>query len=227
MDPIAISKVYYERDKELREWTMKTDIYKWLRNKNRLYEDRLNHLRKYKVSFQNKLSICFPGFLKLFKDGYSDIPMVILKKYPHPDLLKNKTPETVAKYIEKNTCHKHKAALRYAKKVIEFANKTYPGCEKDDVEVEDLKLLLDKVIETNHVLLNRLDLLNVQSFDGTHGATILLFYAYDDVASSDVVEVICECTDGTVDGIRIPSLLILYPGGFHNTASQKLFNADW
>ena len=148
LDPIAISKVYYERDKELREWTMKSDIYKWLRNKNRLYEDRLNHLRKYKVSFQNKLSVCFPGFLKLFKDGYSDIPMAILKKYPHPDLLKNKKPETVARYIEKNTCHNHKISLRYAKKVIEFANKTYPGCEKYDVEVENLKLLLDKVIET-------------------------------------------------------------------------------
>lgn len=36
-----------------------------------------------------------------FKDGYSDIPMTILKKYPHPDLLKNKKAETVARYLEK------------------------------------------------------------------------------------------------------------------------------
>ncbi|MFR4722525.1 MAG: hypothetical protein ACLT8P_09895 [Holdemanella porci] len=105
-----------------------------------MYEDQLNHLRKYKVTFQNQLSICFPGYLDLFKDGYSDIPMTILKKYPHPDLLKNKKAETVARYLEKNTCHTHKVSLEYALKIIEFAKKTYPGCEKDDVEVEIFKI---------------------------------------------------------------------------------------
>lgn len=74
--------------------------------------------------------------------------MTILKKYPHPDLLKNKKAETVARYLEKNTCHNHKVSLEYALKIIEFAKKTYPGCEKDDVEVEIFKILLDKVIET-------------------------------------------------------------------------------
>ena len=72
------------------ELKKKDETHNWLRKKNRLYEDQLNHLRKYKVTFQNQLSICFPGYLDLFKDGYSDIPMTILKKYPHPDLLKNK-----------------------------------------------------------------------------------------------------------------------------------------
>ena len=36
----------------------------------------------------------------------------------------------------------------YSLKIIEFAKKTYPGCEKDDVEVEIFEILLDKVIET-------------------------------------------------------------------------------
>lgn len=59
-----------------------------------------------------------------------------------------KKDETVARYLEKNTCHTHKVSLEYALKIIEFAKKTYPGCEKDDVEVEIFKILLDKVIET-------------------------------------------------------------------------------
>ena len=147
LDPISISKVYYDKE-EMMELTKKDETHNWLRKKNRLYEDQLNHLRKYKVTFQNQLSICFPGYLDLFKDGYSDIPMTILKKYPHPDLLKNKKAETVARYLEKNTCHTHKVSLEYALKIIEFAKKTYPGCEKDDVEVEIFKILLDKVIET-------------------------------------------------------------------------------
>lgn len=147
LDPISISKVYYDKE-EMMELKKKDETHNWLRKKNRLYEDQLNHLRKYKVTFQNQLSICFPGYLDLFKDGYSDIPMTILKKYPHPDLLKNKKAETVARYLEKNTCHTHKVSLEYALKIIEFAKKTYPGCEKDDVEVEIFKILLDKVIET-------------------------------------------------------------------------------
>lgn len=147
LDPISISKVYYDKE-EMMELTKKDETHNWLRKKNRLYEDQLNHLRKYKVTFQNQLSICFPGYLDLFKDGYSDISMTILKKYPHPDLLKNKKAETVARYLEKNTCHTHKVSLEYALKIIEFAKKTYPGCEKDDVEVEIFKILLDKVIET-------------------------------------------------------------------------------
>lgn len=147
LDPISISKVYYDKE-EMMELKKKDETYNWLRKKNRLYEDQLNHLRKYKVTFQNQLSICFPGYLDLFKDGYSDIPMTILKKYPHLDLLKNKKAETVARYLEKNTCHNHKVSLEYALKIIEFAKKTYPGCEKDDVEVEIFKILLDKVIET-------------------------------------------------------------------------------
>jgi len=99
LDPISISKVYYDKE-EMMELKKKDETYNWLRKKNRLYEDQLNHLRKYKVTFQNQLSICFPGYLDLFRDGYSDIPMTILKKYPHPDLLKNKKAETVASTLE-------------------------------------------------------------------------------------------------------------------------------
>lgn len=62
-----------------------------------LYEDKINHLRKYKVTLQNSLSICFSGFLDLFNYGYCGLSMVILKKYLHPDLIKNKRPETIAR----------------------------------------------------------------------------------------------------------------------------------
>lgn len=146
-DPVDIAAVYYEM-KDLKEVKCDKGIYKFLRDKNRLYEDRLNHLRKFKVTFQNQLCICFPGFMDLFDDGYSEVSMILIKKYPHPDLIKNKKAETVAAYIEKNTCHTHKKAMEYASDVIEFANKTYSGCDKDDVEVDTFRNLIDKVIET-------------------------------------------------------------------------------
>lgn len=144
LDPIAISKVYYDKE-DMRMHKTEEDKFHRMKQLNRLYEDKLNHLRKYKVTFQNSLSICFPGFLERFQDGYSETAMVILNKYPHPDLLKHKQAETVARYIEKHTCHNQKGAMRYAMKVIDFANKTYPGCEKDDIEVKIMQDLLAKV----------------------------------------------------------------------------------
>jgi len=38
--------------------------------------------------------LCFPGFLDLFNDGYSELAMIIQKKNSHPDLIKNKQPDT-------------------------------------------------------------------------------------------------------------------------------------
>lgn len=149
LDPIAISKVYYDR-KKIRMHEVEDDKFHRMKQLNRLYEDKINHLRKYKVTFQNSLSICFPGFLNLFSDDYSELAIIILKKYPHPDLIKNKQPETIARYIEKHTCHKKAVSMRYAVKIIEFANKTYPGCDKDDIEVEILLDLLDKVEMTRN-----------------------------------------------------------------------------
>ena len=144
LDPIAISKVYYDRE-ELWLHEVEDDRFHCMKQLNRLYEDKIDHLRKYKVAFRNSLSICFPGFLELFNDGYSGIAMLILKKYPHPDLIKDKQPETIARYIEKHTCHKKAVSMKYAVKIIEFANKIYPGCERDDIEVKILQDLLEKV----------------------------------------------------------------------------------
>lgn len=86
-DPNSIAKVYC--DKDLYEYVDEEKIYHTLRVMNRNYEDQLDHLRKYKVTFQNILSVAFPGYGSLFKDLYCDIALAILKKYPHPDMIKN------------------------------------------------------------------------------------------------------------------------------------------
>lgn len=149
-DPRSIAAVYYS--KQLREYKEEEEIYHKMRAMNRHYEDKLEHLRKYKVTFQCTLSNVFPGYMKLFKDGYSDISLTILKYYPHPDILKNKKVETVAKRIEKHCKHTYEVCLKYASKVVELANRTYPGCEKEDYEVDILLSLIRHIEETNKEL---------------------------------------------------------------------------
>lgn len=147
IDPKTIAEVYCQE--ELHQCMVEEDIYHQLRVTNRNYEDSLDHLRKYKVSFQNALSIVFPGYKKLFDNCYSDISLAILKKYPHLDMIKNKKPETVARYLVKHINHKEKACLKWANKVIDLANRTYPECDKDDIEVFELLRLLVEVEKTS------------------------------------------------------------------------------
>jgi len=158
MDPKYIAKVYYSTP-DMYEFEEEESIYHQMRCLNRLYESRMEHLRMYKVTFQAYLSIVFPGYMGLFDDGYSDIAITILKYYPHPDMIKNKNVETVARKIEKHCNHNYGLCEGYVRKVIDFANKTYPGCEKDDIYVEELLDVLNKVVETRDELdayLNRL-----------------------------------------------------------------------
>lgn len=142
-DPNSIAKVFY--DKELYKYVGEEKIYHNLRVMNRNYEDQLDHLRKFKVTFQNVLSIVFPGYNTIFKDPYCDVALAILKKYPHPDMVKNKKSTTVARYLEKHTCHYNKTCMKWASKVVECANKTYPGCEKDEIEVMELLRILHEL----------------------------------------------------------------------------------
>ena len=58
-------------------------------------------LREMKVHFRNALDIVFPRFDEIYPDPYLDIPMSILKRYTHPDELKNKRVETIVKYLMK------------------------------------------------------------------------------------------------------------------------------
>ena len=52
--------------------------------------------------------------------------------YTHPDKLKYKQPETVARKLNKHTGHSFEVCLKNARKVIEFVNKIYPGCDQED-----------------------------------------------------------------------------------------------
>ncbi len=155
IDPKSIADVYY--DKDIREFVSENDIYAQLKALNRYYEDIMEHFRKYKVTFKQYLSIVFPGYDKLFKDEYSQDSLLILKKYPHPDMIKNKKAETVAKKLDKAGFHHYETYVNIANKVIEHANSTYPGCEKDDLEVKFLLELIDLVEETQTKLKETLD----------------------------------------------------------------------
>ena len=142
-DCTTIAKVYFNC--ELNESHRAEDVYYSLQQMSRHYETLLGHLRKCKVSMNETLEIVFPGYDSFFSDLYSDVSLAILKKYPHPDMLKNKKAGTIAPYLIKQTKHREKWLKNKSVAVIDLAQNTISGCKVDDVNVLILRSAVEQV----------------------------------------------------------------------------------
>lgn len=112
-----------------------------LQKLNRYYETELIHLKKRKVSFRSYLDIIYPRLDKCFGSNgslYDPVPMEVLKKYPHPDLLLKHKESTIVKAIEKKVNHDRKFVEKIVHKMYECAMHCYSGAEITDLEVTKL-----------------------------------------------------------------------------------------
>jgi hypothetical protein len=133
LDPKSIAKTFYNQN--LYQSSKSERIYHELRELSRYYEDVLVHIRKDKVAFRAQLDIVFPGYDTLFADLYGPVSLTIIEKYPHPEMIVNKSVKTVSKIIQKKTYHGESVSQSKAIKAIEFSKTVYSGCNKDDIEV--------------------------------------------------------------------------------------------
>ncbi|CDC43746.1 putative uncharacterized protein [Firmicutes bacterium CAG:449] len=88
--------------------------------------------------------------------------MALLKKYSHPNQLKNKNPETLAKYLMKETCHHYNETINEANKIIEYCKNCCSGCSETSVNCKVSKDLIiqlnDKIQEQDNCLNQIIDL---------------------------------------------------------------------
>ena len=82
---------------------------------------------------------------------------------------------------------------------------------------------LHQVVESHHVFLDRLNLIGVDADDGTDRPTIYLLHTHHDITTTRLVEVVGESTHATVDGIRIPSRLILNAVTLYSPSTEQFF----
>ena len=83
-----------------------------------------------------------------------------------------------------------------------------------------------QVVITHHILLDRLYLVRVYANNRSYGMAVLFLNSHHDIAATCFVKVIGECTDGTVDSIRVPSRLVFDAVTFYCSSAQKLFYVD-
>lgn len=158
-DCTSIAKVFYL--KELRIYSKTDEIYDDLKEKCRYYDFLVDEMKRWKIEFRRMLDVIYPGFDKIFENLYIDYVQEILQEYPHPEIIRHKRLDTIAKFIEKNTCHKEAFSLKQAKILKEYAENCASGCGKKSYlvsqfnnviytlnsQIKHLDSVLDEIIE--------------------------------------------------------------------------------
>ena len=180
----TIARAYFEKEFPLHQKS--DEIYDNLREMNRYYHYLTEQLKKCKVQFKLLLDIVFSKF-DLYRDDYSEIPMALFSKYHHPDEIKNKHPESLAKYLSTKTRHHYNYCLKEAFNIIKYCNECQSGCKKDSIDcvlfgevfeqikskIEEQKVYLQKIIDLASELPNYELLLTIPGISNNLAARII------------------------------------------------------
>ena len=142
-----MAKAFYS-EINLRLYKRPDDAFVRLQRLNRLYEDELGHLRKRKVQFRSYLDVIYPRLDKCFKGKsslYDLVPLLLIKKYPHPKLLLKHKRETIINSLESSSIHEKIFIASIVDKMMECASHCYSGCDTNDMEVYQLSQVIDKL----------------------------------------------------------------------------------
>lgn len=82
--------------------------------KNLRIYSKVDEMKRWKIEFRRLLDLIYPGFDKFFNNVYVDYIQELLTEYPHPDEIKRRRLGTIAKFIQKHTCHNESFALKKA-----------------------------------------------------------------------------------------------------------------
>lgn len=165
-DCASIAKVFYL--KELRIYTKIDEIYADLKEKSRYYDFLTDEMKRWKIEFRRLLDIIYPGFDKVYDDLYGDFIQVFLLEYSHPELIRKRRLDTIAKFLEKHTCHKESYCIRQAQTLKEYAENCASGCSSKsylvsqfdtvihnlNAQIKHLEMVLDEIVELAKTLPN-------------------------------------------------------------------------
>lgn len=135
-DCASIASVFYL--KKLRVYTKTDEIYDDLREKSRYYDFLMDEMKRWKIEFRRLLDIIYPGFDRLYDDLYGDFTQSLLLEYSHPEIIRKRRLDTIAKFLEKHTCHHEAYCLRQAKVLKEYSENCASGCSSKSYLVSHL-----------------------------------------------------------------------------------------
>lgn len=165
-DCASIAKVFYL--KELRIYSKIDEIYADLKEKSRYYDFLMDEMKRWKIEFRRLLDIIYPGFDKVYDDLYGDFIQAFLLEYSHPEIIRKRRLDTIAKFLEKHTCHKEAYCIRQAQTLKEYAENCASGCSSKsylvrqfdtvihnlNAQIKHLEIVLEEIVELAKTLPN-------------------------------------------------------------------------
>lgn len=165
-DCASIAKVFYL--KELRIYTKIDEIYADLKEKSRYYDFLVDEMKRWKIEFRRLLDIIYPGFDRVYDDLYGDFIQTFFLEYSHPEMIRKRRLDTIAKFLEKHTCHKEAYCIRQAQIIKEYAENCASGCSSKsylvnqfdtvihnlNAQIKHLQIVLEEIIELAKTLPN-------------------------------------------------------------------------
>lgn len=153
-DCASIAKAYYMNEYQLnKQQDRKAED---LQRYHRYYVAIIEELRKIKNRYRAQLDIVYPLFDKLYSRPYQEIPMAIIKKYPHPKLLQKTKPSSLVKYLNKTTIHRISKCERETKILLDYSKNIQSGCDPLSADTKILKqlqnILVSKLKEVDECL---------------------------------------------------------------------------
>jgi len=116
---------------------------------SRRYSRANNLLIDKKTKLKELAYECFPEYKYFFKQSfYQYSSLEFMAKYPHPDYLRNKRIDTLAKLLNSSKCNNW--ASYYKHKIESFKDElinSYPSVNKDSFKVKEFKELALEIID--------------------------------------------------------------------------------
>lgn len=184
-DCASIAKVFYL--KELRIYSKVDEIYADLKEKSRYYDFLMDEMKRWKIEFRRLLDIIYPGFDKVYDDLYGDFIQTFLLEYSHPEIIRKRRLDTIAKFLEKHTCHKEAYCIRQAQTLKEYAENCASGCSSKsylvnqfdtvihnlNAQIKHLEMVLNEIVELAKTLPNYDSIRSIPGIGDSLAARIL------------------------------------------------------
>ena len=125
------------------------EIYTKLTELSRQYHHLEEGLNRHKNRYRELINLCFPEFELCFKQNkiYDLTALNFIKEFPHADIIKEKRSDALAY----NMAHTNERHINYYKRkantIKEYALNSYPGVSKDSEDVDNLKQLVEIIID--------------------------------------------------------------------------------
>lgn len=125
--------------------------YEQLRQLNRFYQQVVDDVKRTRLKLYTALEQTFPEMEQLFSPRVSKLALNVILLFPHPDFvhgisrtcLKNKLMSETDKKLSKAK------GLKYAEKLITFAEESYPSADADSIQVQEVQYYCRQLIELN------------------------------------------------------------------------------